>query len=172
MRQELHEVKTQVERLEARLGERLTRENGITRAMIRRIAIQPAQPVRNDNNEPVVHANAGHNNMATVNAQINVASLSPTPRDLHVLWQEYEFAVGGRKPAKLFTASERGRVKYTYHRRKVVWDTVAELIRRGHTAQTAIDLILQTYGENTTTTKIINQMRRDRPNGGHPALRA
>jgi hypothetical protein len=48
------------------------------------------------------------------------ARLSPNPRNLHTLWQEYEFGFGGRKPAKDFMAEERGRVKYSYHRRKVV----------------------------------------------------
>lgn len=76
-----------------------------------------------------------------------------------MLWQEYEFGIAGRKAARLFTAQERGRVKYTYHRRKVVWDKISQLIRAGHTSQTAIDMIYQAYGVNTPTTRIINQMR-------------
>jgi hypothetical protein len=46
------------------------------------------------------------------------------------LWQEYEYRIGGttrRKAAKLFTAAESGKVKYSYHSRwkKVVWDAIA-----------------------------------------------
>jgi hypothetical protein len=40
-----------------------------------------------------------------------LATLMPTPRSLYNLWQEYEFGVGGRKAAKLFSYSERGRSK-------------------------------------------------------------
>jgi hypothetical protein len=32
-----------------------------------------------------------------------VATLSPHPRDLYQLWQEFEFDIGGRKPARQFT---------------------------------------------------------------------
>jgi hypothetical protein len=56
------------------------------------------------------------------------ATLSPHPRSIHTLWQEYEFGIGGRKSVKHFTAAEQGKVKYNYHRRKVVWDTIAELV--------------------------------------------
>jgi len=58
---------------------------------------------------------------ATVNA-INVtlspaASLSPLPRTLHALWHEFEFGIGGRKPARDFTASERGgKNKHSFYR--------------------------------------------------------
>jgi hypothetical protein len=31
-----------------------------------------------------------------------LATLMPTPRRLHDLWQEYEHGVGGRKAARLF----------------------------------------------------------------------
>jgi hypothetical protein len=85
-----------------------------------------------------------------------VATLSPLQRSLFVLWQEYEFGIGGRKAAKDFTAVERGRVKYTYHRRKVVWDAVAELVRAGWQANVACDKIYEVYGRNESVTKIIN----------------
>lgn len=61
--------------------------------------------------------------------------------------------------------------KYLYHQQKVVWAKIAELIRGGHTADTAIDLIYETYGINTSpVTIIINQMQRDWQTGGHPNL--
>ncbi len=70
-----------------------------------------------------------------------MSNLSPTPRTLHVLWQEYEFGIGGRKPARLFTPTDRGKVKFKYSRRKVVWDVIAARVRAGETAQVAIDRI-------------------------------
>jgi hypothetical protein len=160
LRRDGQEQRTEIQRV----GERETQHFNTLNTLLRRIALQPAQPRRNNNNNaPAIAANNNNNNNAP-------AVLSPNPRSLHVLWQEYEFGIGGRKAARLFTPAERGRVKYSYHRRKVVWDKMAELIRAGHTAQTAADLIYQAYGANTPTTRIINQMRRDRQNGGHPLL--
>ncbi len=102
-----------------------------------------------------------------------VSTLSPTPRSRYILWQEYEVGIGGRKPARLFTPAERGKVKYSYHRRKVVWDVIASLVRAGDTAQVAIDRIYEVYGAAMTVSHIINMMRRDRRtyNGCHPQLR-
>ena len=37
-----------------------------------------------------------------------VALLSRTPRDLFVLWHGFEFGIGRRKPAKLFSSREQG----------------------------------------------------------------
>jgi hypothetical protein len=99
------------------------------------------------------------------------ASLMPNPRDLFVLWHEYEFGVGGRKPAKEFTSVERGRVKFKYCRRKIIWDCVYRMIRCGHTSQSAIDKIYEVYGRSTNVSTIIKRMREDNRVGGHPALR-
>jgi hypothetical protein len=128
---------------------------------LRRIAIQPVQRVQHG-------ANEGNNNNLAV-AEI-VAALSPRPRNLHLLWQEYEFGLGGRKPARQFTAIERGRVKFKYCRRKVVWDIIDRMVRGGFTAQVAIDKIYVVYG-HITVTQIINRMRTDAIGGGHPELR-
>ena len=56
-------------------------------------------------------------------------TLVKCPKTLNVLWQEWEFGLNGRKAAKDFTARERGNVRFTYHRRKVFWEKVSELIR-------------------------------------------
>ena len=55
------------------------------------------------------------------------------------------FWCGNRKPAREFTAVERGHVKYNYHCRKVVWDKIAELVRAGWTSDMAIDAISNAY---------------------------
>jgi hypothetical protein len=102
-----------------------------------------------------------------------VSTLSPTPRTIYILWQEYELGIRGRKPTRLFTPAERGKVKYSYHRRKVVWDVIASLVRTGDTAQVAIDRLYEVYGVAMTVSHIFNMMRQDRRtyNGCHPQLR-
>ena len=84
------------------------------------------------------------------------AMLSNCPRSLFELWQEYEFGLQGRKAAKRFTSRERGRVKYKYHRRKVVWDTILRLLGRGHSIHTAVGEIERVYGEGKTVSTYIN----------------
>jgi hypothetical protein len=91
------------------------------------------------------------------------ASLSPNPKNLYEVWQEYQVGIGGRKAAKLFTAKERGgKVKLKYHRRKVVSSMVSGLVRVGLTAaDRAIDQIYAVYGQQTSVTNIINGIKRD-----------
>ena len=97
--------------------------------------------------------------------------LSKNLISVFTLWKEYEKGLGGRKAAKLFTATKRGRIKALYHCQKVVWDTIATLVHARHTANMAIDKIYQCYGEGLSVTRIINGMLRDRhEQGGHPNL--
>ena len=103
--------------------------------------------------------------------EASAALLSKCPKSLHTLWNEYEFGLANHKPAKDFNAVERGRVKHVYHRRKVVWDQVSEMVRSGWSAHEACNKIYDVYGANQTVTSITNQLRKDRNNGGHPALR-
>jgi len=65
------------------------------------------------------------------------ARLAHRPKHLEDLWQEWEFDVGGRKAAKLFTYSERGlkENKFAYSRRKPFWLLMHVLIRRGGIVQ-------------------------------------
>jgi hypothetical protein len=100
------------------------------------------------------------------------ATLMPTPRSLHNIWQEYMHGVGGRKPVWHFSHTERGCVRHKYHRRKIVWDLIAGLVRQGHTADTAIDIIYAIYGGQTSVTNIINGLKRDQKSGAlSPNLR-
>jgi hypothetical protein len=105
---------------------------------------------------------AGNNNE---DALIFAATLSANPRSLHVLWEEYEIGIGGRRAAKLFTKDERDKVKHKYHRRKMVWDLISTLVRGGLTAQVAIDRIYDLYGRADSVTTIINKLKKDRRNG-------
>ena len=99
------------------------------------------------------------------------AMLSNCPRSLFELWQDYKFGLQGRKAAKRFTPQERGRVKYKYHRRKVVWDMILRLLGRGHSIHTAVGEIERVYGEGKTESTYINLLRRDRRVGHHCDLR-
>lgn len=85
-------------------------------------------------------------------------------------WNEWEFGIGGNKPAMLFSAGERGKVRHQYSICKVFWDLYCEMVRRGHTSDTAIDEMYRVYPYSLGLTKILRQMRSDRKNGGHPAL--
>ena len=99
------------------------------------------------------------------------ALLSKCPKSLHALWNEYEFGLANYKAAKDFSPSERGKVKHVYARRNVLWQKVSEMIRSGWSAHDACNKIYDVYGANQTITSITNQMKKDRRNGGHPALR-
>lgn len=99
------------------------------------------------------------------------ASLMAKPNSLYELWQEYQFGVGGRKPAKDFSSKERGRCKSTYCRRKYFWDLVEKHIACGYTHITAIDRILGVYTTSLSVTETLKRIRQDIQNGGHPGLR-
>jgi hypothetical protein len=99
------------------------------------------------------------------------ARLSRNPKTLYLLWEEYTVGLKGFKAARLFTTVERGRSKFTYSKRKHVWDKISELIRAGYTADVAIDKMYKAYGERLSVTKIILAMINDQKNGGHPQLR-
>ena len=89
---------------------------------------------------------------------MKLATLMPTPRRLHDLWQEFEFGVGGSCEA--FSYTERGRSKHKCHRRKIVWDLISDLVRQGHTADWGIDRIYAVYGGQTSVSNI-NRLKQD-----------
>jgi hypothetical protein len=99
-----------------------------------------------------------------------LATLHSCPRTLELLWDEYQNGIGGRKPAREFTRSERGKVKFKYSRRLLFWKCMERLLNRGNTVSTAIRKIHDIYGY-TTVTKLIEKLRRDERNGGHNRLR-
>ena len=90
------------------------------------------------------------------------AKLCSRPKFLHELWKERMAGMDGNKAAKDFTSAERGKVKATYSQRKVFWDKISELVRAGHTADRACDLVYQAYGHSASVTQIIRRMQADR----------
>jgi hypothetical protein len=97
--------------------------------------------------------------------------LSKCPKDLFILWKEYEFSLEGRKPAKLFTSVEKGMVSSVYSKRHKVWKLIQDLInKRNEDSRVVIDSIYAAYG-NVSVTKIFKNIQRDEKTGGHPNLR-
>ena len=97
--------------------------------------------------------------------------LSPCPKDLFTLWKEYEFGLGNRKPARLFTTEERGKVSSIFSKRNKVWKLIQDLInKRSEPSNIIIDAIYATYGYESVT-NIIKKIQRDEKTGGHPNLR-
>ena len=96
------------------------------------------------------------------------ADLCSCPKDLYVLWAEFEVGVDGNKPARHFTPAERSKVKFKYCRRKIVWDAIDRMVEAGTTAQDAIDRIYAEYGR-LPVNRIINELKKARA-AGNPSL--
>ena len=61
-----------------------------------------------------------------------------------------------------------------YYSRNLVWQTMARLVRGGLTAEIAIGRLHSVYGYDSSTSKIMTTMVRDKrryPGGMHPNLR-
>jgi hypothetical protein len=95
-------------------------------------------------------------------SDLGKAKLYGNPKTLYILWQEYEHGVGNRKAAKDFSRDERGKCRYSYCRRNVFWDLVSTMVRRGHTANSAIDKIFMVYRHRTSFTDILKNLVRDK----------
>jgi hypothetical protein len=91
------------------------------------------------------------------------------PKMLHDPWKEYEFAFHDCKPVKDWTVTERGRDKFKYYCRNLVWKKICELVCGGCTAERARDNIYSLYDYSSMVTAIIKQLVKDK--GRHPELR-
>ena len=77
-------------------------------------------------------------------------SLAKCPKSLYVLWQEYKFGLGGRKPVKLFDSKDRGKVKFKYCMRKHFWDLITKMIQHGYSHNSAIDKVYTVHSGSVT----------------------
>ena len=177
---QLHQIKqqiaTQYNQLQQsvnNLRTEISEKHSIIQKNINRIFIQPPRQATQQQRRE----REGRDNMADAAALFEegntqqIVALSKTPRNLFDLWTEYQHGIGGNKAAKDFTFTERGRHKFKYCRRKVIWDCIAKHVNAGYLAATAIDRIYDCYGRNQTVTAIIVAMVRDKKTGGHPNLR-
>ena len=96
----------------------------------------------------------------------SIASLSLARRDLYQLWNEYLHGIRGRKPANHFSLCDRGRVKHTYDSLcNNFWQIIVRLVGLGYEADVAIDQIYLVYGAQTSVTKILTSLRKDKQEG-------
>ena len=103
-----------------------------------------------------------HPSYSTGEAEQNCAKLVRNPKSLYILWNEYEFGIGGRRPAKSFSKEERGMDRFNYYKRNIFWSLVVEMVQRGRSANKSIDKIYQVYGYKTSVTKIIKKLQEDK----------
>ena len=94
-----------------------------------------------------------------------VVGLMPRPSTLHDLWTEWTIGTGGRRPVSSLNAHERGSVKSVYSFCKPFWDKVDEMVRVGMSVQIACDEIHRAYGQHTSITNILRNMRQDSKSG-------
>jgi hypothetical protein len=141
---------------------------------VRRIALQPVARVARQQQQDVaiyIQPTLLGDGREVAAAPIP-AQLSKLPRTLDELWIEYDFGLGGRKAARLFTREERGgKNKHNYYRRNVLWKQVSDMVRAGESAQVAVDRVRAAYGENLSVTATLTKMLADKRRGGHPQLR-
>jgi hypothetical protein len=142
------------------------RNHNVLNRNINRIAMAPARRVAG----AIAAEGPGNNLPPPANVVVGGGTLSPLPRTLYDLWVEYQTGIGGRKPARDFTARERGADKYRFYRRKHVWDIVVHLVNAGIQARVAIDRIYDHYGANKPVTRIIRDIMQDKRNGGLPQV--
>lgn len=133
--------------------------------------VEGGQGGGNDENEnPQDPPPPGNNKRRPTGFLVNGAILSARPKSLEDLWTEWCWGIGGNKPAKDFTAAERGACKFTYCRRKVFWDCVRAHMRAGFSHEAAIHRIKCAYGHSTSVSKVLKAMQAHKKNGGHPNL--
>ena len=128
---------------------------------IRRIAIQPV--VRQVQTNRLAGAPQASNVADQAPPRPTKLKLVKTPKNLSVLWKEYEFGFQPTKPAKEWSAHERAG-NSTYSRRLCFWQAMEQLMKRDHTMDTAIDKIYKHYGGNVDlpVNKILLKLRADR----------
>jgi hypothetical protein len=180
LREENSDLKKELERRDRKILQQLNFIN----LNIRRIANAPGRPLRQQTTtQPMTQPmtadtqEENRNDPETVQEGTEIVpQLTPVlmkhPRTLHDLWREYEIGYPGHKPAKDFTAAERGgRNKHTFYLRKFLWNKVSEMIRSGLDANDACDRIYDAYGHNQSVSNILKKLQNDSKTGGHPNLR-
>ena len=146
--EQLHAMKASLDQAALTRHLEMQRELATIHCSIKRIAMYPAQCVICNTIDAIV-------------APSNTV-LTSRPKTFTELWNEYKFGLENNKPAKSFTASERGKVRFKYCRRKVFWDKVSELVCAGHIAEVASDKVYQAYGQSLSVSTILAKMADDK----------
>lgn len=85
-------------------------------------------------------------------------TLTRNPKSLFVLWYDYEFGVGERRAAKTCSRKDYGKNRHVYSKRNIFLSLVVEMVRRCHSANSAIDKIYNAYGLKTSVTEILKKL--------------
>lgn len=166
MKRRIEEIHNSTQGEIQRLRDDIKQQLARLQANVSRIATQPVVRART---EAAAEENAPEN--APSAPSRTQRKLLGTPKNLYDLWTEYEFGLGNNKPAKSFTSKERGKCRSAYSRRKIFWDVIDNLVRKGYTSHVAIDKAYLVYGRRNSVNTILLKMRADRQTGGHPELR-
>ena len=96
-----------------------------------------------------------------VEAEQNRAKFIRNSKTLYILWNEYEFGIGGHTPIQRFSKEGRGMDRYNYYKRNIFWSFMVEMVQKGRPANEAIDKILYQayYGYKTSVTQIIKKLQ-------------
>ena len=71
--------------------------------------------------------------------------------------------INGYKPASQFTSAERGKVRFTYCRRKVFWGAMTKLLSYGIDATVLIERLESIYGnDRSAVSTILSKMQKDK----------
>lgn len=131
-------------------------------SIVRAVAVAPARVITGSGSSAVTRRGVAirQGSAESSRTYVGPASLVRCPRSLEILWDEYQNGVGGNKPARDFTARERGRVKVTYFKRKNFWKCMERLLEGGCTVNVAIRRIHRVYGYGSITS-ILAGLARD-----------
>jgi len=150
--QELLELKQRVKRLQEEV-------RNLSHAPARRVVLPLPATARGT---PIIEG-------ATEQGQdTRPATLCANPRHLSMPWDECQNGVGGRLPARLFTAEQRGRCRSKCSQRKVFWDCMQRLIDNGCTTQTGLERISRVHTGSATAK--LKALLKDERRGGHTNL--
>ena len=98
-------------------------------------------------------------------AKPDMSVLAKCPRNLYVLWDEWEVEVNSMKPLKDFTVQEWGHQRYKFSQRLVFWRLVHEMVLRGTSLRQAVDRMYNVYGQHMLVTKTLIAINADKRNG-------
>mmetsp|Transcript_23771 Transcript_23771/g.67202 ORF Transcript_23771/g.67202 Transcript_23771/m.67202 type:complete len:349 (-) Transcript_23771:70-1116(-) len=90
-------------------------------------------------------------------------TLCRKPENLFTVWQEFTLGICGSKPAYKFTKSEINlkHIKTRYCQRKPTWDVIRAMIKKGFTAEQAIEKIYEVYGKDIALRTLLNRIVKD-----------
>ncbi len=169
-------LRREVAELKEELKRRELKRDALLRKMNRNIIRMMRMPVNRraaaaEELEAAVDERPPNDNATNSEETPLVARLSKCPRTLHAIWNEWEVGSKTQKPVRLWNAAERGKQKASIYKRKFLWNKVSEMVRAGHSAHAACDMIYAAYGDNLSVTVILRRLQADARTGGHPQLR-